>query len=68
MKGITAVVLMGSNFPYSYTASSVIKVMRIKAMITKKRSSREVLRNSPYQHQRKCIKTGMENMHSDVRL
>ena len=37
-------------------------------MITKKRSSREVLRYSPYQHQRKCIKTGMENMHSDVRL
>ena len=47
--------------PYSNTAESFIKIMRIKGKITNQRSF-DCSTNSPCQHQRKCTEKRMESM------
>ena len=51
--------------PYSNTAKSFIKIMRIKEMITNTRSF-DLQINSPCQYQKKQIEKSMENVDTDV--
>ena len=51
--------------PYSNTAKSFIKIMRIKEMITNTRSF-DLQINSPCQYQKKYIEKSMENVDTDV--
>ena len=53
--------------PYSNTAESFTKLMRIKEMITNLRSI-DLQMNSLFQYQKKHTKNSMENMDTDVRV
>ena len=52
--------------PYSNTAESFIKVMRIKEIITNQRFF-DFYSNSPFWNQRKPLEKSMENVDADVR-
>ena len=51
--------------PYSNTAKSFIKIMRIKEMITNTRSF-DLQISSPCQYQKKQIEKSIENVDTDV--
>ena len=53
--------------PYSNTAESFTKLMRIKEMITNLRSI-DLQMNSLFQYHKKHTKNSMENMDTDVRV
>ena len=53
--------------PYSNTAESFFKVMRIKEMIINLRSI-DLQMNSLFQYHKKHTKNSMENMDTDVRV
>ena len=53
--------------PYSNTAESFIRIMRIKEMIANLKRY-DCKTNSPCQYQRKCIAKSVENMDAGVRV
>ena len=53
--------------PYSNTAESFTRIMRIKEMIANLKSY-DCKTNSPCQYQRKCIAKSVENMDAGVKV